>query len=264
VIEKAIQECIAQGITGKDITPFLLGRTMQFTKGRTLEANIALVRNNAAVGAEIAVKLALLQNSGFQPTPATKGNVEPPIETQPTLEPPAATQDEGPVDIMVIGSMAMDLTCTLSSASFQLRTSFPAKIHRSAGGVGHNVALAATYASLSRVRLVTAVNTDPVGNWLREHVKKVGLDVRYLSGEKGTAEYVAIHDSGGELVTAAADMRIIEELFREEVREAISEGSPKLLAFDGNLSPEAIQTILQTKSAEMRGTNVCVQLISPI
>jgi len=46
-----------QGITGKDTTPFLLARIAERTGGRSLEANIQLVLNNARVAAEIAVEM---------------------------------------------------------------------------------------------------------------------------------------------------------------------------------------------------------------
>jgi len=54
----ALGEAAARGITGKDVTPFLLEAMRQATGGRSLGANIALVLNNAAVGAAIAVELA--------------------------------------------------------------------------------------------------------------------------------------------------------------------------------------------------------------
>lgn len=54
-IQKAIAEADAQGIHGKDVTPFLLKRITEITEGRSLKANIALVMNNARVAADIAV-----------------------------------------------------------------------------------------------------------------------------------------------------------------------------------------------------------------
>ena len=50
---------IKAGITGKDTTPFLLGRIAEQTGGRSLEANVQLVLDNARVAAEIAVALAV-------------------------------------------------------------------------------------------------------------------------------------------------------------------------------------------------------------
>ena len=60
VIEGALAELDAQGITGQQVTPFLLGRVVEATGGRSLSANLALVRNNAAVAAQIAVEYARL------------------------------------------------------------------------------------------------------------------------------------------------------------------------------------------------------------
>ncbi len=56
VIEDAINEMQRQGITGKDTTPFLLASIAERTAGRSLDANIQLVINNARVAAEIAVE----------------------------------------------------------------------------------------------------------------------------------------------------------------------------------------------------------------
>ncbi|HEX5087882.1 MAG TPA: pseudouridine-5'-phosphate glycosidase [Nocardioides sp.] len=61
VIAQALADLDARGISGRDATPFLLGRIVELTDGRSLTANIALVRENARVGAEIAVRYAALQ-----------------------------------------------------------------------------------------------------------------------------------------------------------------------------------------------------------
>jgi pseudouridine-5'-phosphate glycosidase len=47
-------QAAAQGVSGKDVTPFLLQWLFERTQGRTLEANIALVLNNARLAARIA------------------------------------------------------------------------------------------------------------------------------------------------------------------------------------------------------------------
>jgi pseudouridylate synthase len=58
VVEQALAEAAAQGIAAKAVTPFLLQRIFELTDGRSLEANIALVLNNARLGAAIAGALA--------------------------------------------------------------------------------------------------------------------------------------------------------------------------------------------------------------
>lgn len=58
VIEQAIGEATAGGVSGKAVTPWLLQRILEITDGRSLETNIALVENNARLAAAIAVALA--------------------------------------------------------------------------------------------------------------------------------------------------------------------------------------------------------------
>ncbi|UXT41196.1 pseudouridine-5'-phosphate glycosidase [Agrobacterium tumefaciens] len=56
-IKRAISHAERDDITGKEVTPYLLGDIFRLTDGRSLETNIALVRNNAQLAAEIAVAL---------------------------------------------------------------------------------------------------------------------------------------------------------------------------------------------------------------
>jgi pseudouridylate synthase len=58
VLGEALAAAAAQGVRGKAITPFLLDRLNQETKGESLRANIALVTHNAALAGEIAVAAA--------------------------------------------------------------------------------------------------------------------------------------------------------------------------------------------------------------
>ncbi|TZG36746.1 pseudouridine-5'-phosphate glycosidase [Agrobacterium sp. B1(2019)] len=56
-INRAISHAERDEVTGKEVTPYLLGDIFRLTDGRSLETNIALVRNNAQLAAEIAVAL---------------------------------------------------------------------------------------------------------------------------------------------------------------------------------------------------------------
>ena len=60
VIAQALAEMDKAGITGKDTTPYLLGRIVELTGGESLRTNIALVKNNARLGARIAAEYAAL------------------------------------------------------------------------------------------------------------------------------------------------------------------------------------------------------------
>jgi len=54
ILTEALKDADAQGIKGKDLTPFLLAQMSERSGGKTLAANIALLENNAAVAARVA------------------------------------------------------------------------------------------------------------------------------------------------------------------------------------------------------------------
>lgn len=64
VIRQVTEEATAQGIVGKRVTPFMLGRVAELTGGESRRANLALLINNARVGGQLAVALLALENAG--------------------------------------------------------------------------------------------------------------------------------------------------------------------------------------------------------
>jgi pseudouridine-5'-phosphate glycosidase len=63
-VQVALREAATRGVTGKQLTPFLLSRVSQSTGGASLKANIALLENNARIAARIARSIA--QGKGMQ------------------------------------------------------------------------------------------------------------------------------------------------------------------------------------------------------
>lgn len=61
-ITQALAEAAQKGIKGHEATPFLLGRVKELTQGKSLEANIALVKHNAKVASQIAREYHALVN----------------------------------------------------------------------------------------------------------------------------------------------------------------------------------------------------------
>jgi pseudouridine-5'-phosphate glycosidase len=59
-IELALEEAKRANISGAALTPFLLDHMTRITEGRSLEANVALILNNARLGGEIARAFAAL------------------------------------------------------------------------------------------------------------------------------------------------------------------------------------------------------------
>ena len=60
-IDEALTELEVRGVKGQDVTPFLLARIVERTQGRSLLANLALVRNNAFTAAQVAVEYASMR-----------------------------------------------------------------------------------------------------------------------------------------------------------------------------------------------------------
>lgn len=63
IIDKAIEQSFKDGVSGKDTTPYLLKKIVEETQGKSLEANLALVYNNAKVGALIAKAYSVLSQN---------------------------------------------------------------------------------------------------------------------------------------------------------------------------------------------------------
>ncbi len=51
---QALRELDGKGITGKEVTPFLLSRIVELSEGRSLEANVILLKSNVGLACEIA------------------------------------------------------------------------------------------------------------------------------------------------------------------------------------------------------------------
>uniref|UniRef100_A0A182M117 Pseudouridine-5'-phosphate glycosidase n=1 Tax=Anopheles culicifacies TaxID=139723 RepID=A0A182M117_9DIPT len=62
VIAEALGDAERKRIQGKEVTPFILSAVSALTRGKSLDANMALIKNNACVAADIAVELARIEN----------------------------------------------------------------------------------------------------------------------------------------------------------------------------------------------------------
>ncbi len=61
VIERASREAKERKVHGKELTPFLLNRISELTKGESMKANLALLLNNARLAAQIAKAMRSLE-----------------------------------------------------------------------------------------------------------------------------------------------------------------------------------------------------------
>jgi pseudouridylate synthase / pseudouridine kinase len=180
------------------------------------------------------------------------------------------------VDILVAGSVAMDLSCDYvpldanCSASLVSHTSNPAVISQAVGGVGRNVATAAhLIENGTSVRLCSIVANDLAGKIILSSLKEGGLDIssiRTLNADaenlERTAQYVAVNDANNDLVMAMADMRIISSPQRDFTlwKSIVETSKPKWVVVDANWDGSImLQWMIEAKRA---GANVAFEPVS--
>jgi pseudouridylate synthase / pseudouridine kinase len=176
--------------------------------------------------------------------------------------------------VLVAGALASDLSCDYAplesfadSSNPLLHTSNPAVFSQSAGGVGHNVALAAHYAGVSTL-LCSAVGDDIAGHSLIEQVRKSGLTTSGIqvlepSTDTRTAQYVAMNDGKKDLVIAMADMSILssQSLDSKAFWELImTQHRPRWVIIDSNWSGSIMNHIIS--AAKSAGTRIAFEPVS--
>ncbi|RDW74704.1 pseudouridine-5'-phosphate glycosidase/carbohydrate kinase family protein [Aspergillus mulundensis] len=260
-IDAAINEAVhlaeVEGHHGSDNTPYILAKIKELSGGRSVAANRALVEANVKRAARVAVELSKLEQSTIsseQHMPATlpiSRADQATSETKSKL--PPRTEPVERADILVAGSLAIDLACDYVPAAGQtipaLRTSNPAVIEQSLGGVGHNVAFASKSLGCS-VMFCSVVGDDLSGraalaSLQQEGLSTSGVKVLPATSRARTAQYVAVNDATRDLHVAMADMGILQlpaetfdfDGFWEPV---VSHTKPKWVVVDANWSPELL------------------------
>ncbi|KAI1385078.1 Indigoidine synthase A like protein-domain-containing protein [Hypoxylon trugodes] len=279
VIEQAIQESTQQGALGSENTPFILKRIRQLTNDRSVLANKILVQANVERATKIAVALSQLvagesvtphkpvkQQSGFQFYEKKPPSI---------IEAAQETKVTSKADILVAGSVAIDLSCDYVGEDWiehpapHLHTSNPAHIGQSIGGVGRNVALAAQRVMQSSgVRLCSMIGDDLAGSTILSSMQASGMDtscIRQLSRkqypESRTAQYVAVNDANKNLVLGMADMGIIStHSFPNHWNSIVKESKPSWLVVDGNWAHNNIRAWVQ--AAKQSDAHVAFEPVS--
>ncbi|XP_044751750.1 pseudouridine-metabolizing bifunctional protein C1861.05 [Coccinella septempunctata] len=224
VIQEALEEAKKKEIRGKQITPYLLRKIWEMTQGKSLHTNIALIRNNARVAAEIAVQLKNLEN-GADSQIGRKDN---------------------PDGIVVIGGSNLDLCAKLQQDQIKLDGRMhPSKLSYVAGGVARNICEALTKMG-STPTFITAIGDDKAGELLTSMMPKQMKDKSHVLRGKNTAQCVIVLDSKGDCSHLLADFDIHNEITPEIIHknEDIIRRA-KLIVLDANISVESMGTILK-------------------
>ncbi|KAI2787377.1 Pseudouridine-5'-phosphate glycosidase [Penicillium oxalicum] len=284
IVAEAVRLAEVQGYTGSDNTPFVLAKIKELSGGKSVVANRALIESNVQRATRVAVELAKLENgdrgvkAGHMPaipSPTKSTNLDQPKSHQ-TVSPPSQSHAPEKADLVVAGSLAIDLSCDYAPFTPESsqdapvpHTSNPAVIGQSLGGVGHNVALAARYIG-SEVLFCSVVADDLSGRAALSALETEGLDnagIQILPAKSGTrtAQYVAINDAKKDLVVAMADMGIVElsekELDFDQFWEPLmASAKPHWVVVDANWRPEVIAK--WTSMARKHGARVAFEPVS--
>ncbi|KAJ5150873.1 Pseudouridine-5'-phosphate glycosidase [Penicillium canariense] len=286
VIEEAIRLADVEGYTGSDNTPFVLAKIKELSGSKSLVANRSLVESNVKRATRVAVELAKLEelDRGYaaRHMPAipsiarSNKDVPTPQPIPPPISPASSPNLPEKADIVVAGSLAIDLSCDYTPFGHELaqvapvpQTSNPAVIGQSLGGVGHNVAVAASAVG-SEVLFCSVVADDLSGRSALASLEEKGLSkagIQILPATAGTrtAQYVAINDAKKDLLVAMADMGIIElpehQLDFDGFWEPLIERTkPRWVVVDANWRPEVLAKWADV--AQKHGARVAFEPVS--
>ena len=240
-VEEAIRAALAEageeGVAGRDVTPFVLERVRRSTGGKSLKANLALIKNNADVGARIAVELAR-QCEGRR----SKGRLHF-MSGARTSSSALHSLDKRP---LVIGGSILDLATTVRDPVTLDGSTHRGRVELSFGGVGRNLADALACFG-THPYFVSAVGRDDLGEKLLAHNPAMDKGGVMVLKDAATAVYNALVDRKGELVMGVGDMRIHARIDEDVIDAAFQGvGKPAAIVMDGNLTEEAIEHVLRT------------------
>ncbi|XP_040018652.2 uncharacterized protein LOC120809115 [Gasterosteus aculeatus] len=225
-IQAALSEASAKGITGRDVTPFILQMVNELTEGKSLQANIALIHNNAKVGGQIACALSKQMTER-----KSRGN------THHRGNPPP-----GP-DIVVIGGTNVDFIAKGKTKELHFGQTNPGSVCQSFGGVGRNIADALSRLGRSPL-FISATGADSHSQAVMKYCKHMDTSgVLRLPGQN-TATYCAVINENGELSLGLGDMEVHQQITEQYVSQFEKQLlSATLVCLDGNIPVSTINYV---------------------
>uniref|UniRef100_A0A6P4FEC7 Pseudouridine-metabolizing bifunctional protein C1861.05 n=1 Tax=Drosophila rhopaloa TaxID=1041015 RepID=A0A6P4FEC7_DRORH len=223
-IKKASAQAKAHGVSGKDVTPFLLAAIAKITEGKSLKSNIALIKNNAKVAAKIAASLCEVSTNTENPEPKT-------FDRKP----------------LVVGASILDLSFTVDDHNRDMKldgATYSAVAKQAAGGVGRNIA-EGIYKLYGDVNLISAVGNDQMGQTLLQMMPKALKRGLVLADSHSTSLCSLIFDKFGDCKLILGNMEIHQSITPEtlQAHHQLFREAP-LIIMDSNISEQAMASIL--------------------
>uniref|UniRef100_A0A8D8DXX4 Pseudouridine-5'-phosphate glycosidase n=1 Tax=Culex pipiens TaxID=7175 RepID=A0A8D8DXX4_CULPI len=239
-IAEALAEATRQNIGGKEVTPFILAAVSKITAGKSLQSNMALIKNNASVAAEIAVELSRIES----------GQVKSVSERESASS--GICSQRVPV---VIGGSIVDTCISVLDDDLKLDgATYHANVNIAGGGVGRNIA-EGIWKIYGDVRLVSAVGTDQNGDLIKRLLPDHCRTPVLTTGDHPTANCSILLDNRGDCKLCVGDMSVHGAIsvdwinsHRDLIRAA------PLVVLDANVSPATMEAIFE----------LCVQHEKPV
>ncbi|XP_031625901.1 pseudouridine-metabolizing bifunctional protein C1861.05 [Contarinia nasturtii] len=230
-IEDALQNAKSSNIQGKEITPYLLSVIGKITNNQSLNTNIALIKNNARVAAQIAVELSKI-----------KQNIQP-NEAHYALP----NHIKNAVVPVVVGGSILDMKCIIEDDQVKLdgatyRTKF---LPNSGGGVGRNMAEGLCKLH-GQVKFISKIGNDKNGEILKSLLSADCQECLEIDAEQSTATCIIVLDKAGDSKITLANMDIHQSIDSSMIRkyEQVLRSAP-IVIFDANIPIDSMGTILE-------------------
>ncbi|CAO4372600.1 unnamed protein product [Caenorhabditis nigoni] len=176
-IDQAVREAIEQNISSQQVTPFILARVNEITRGASMKTNIALLENNASIAGRLAAKLcdrrpiAISKMNRNQSSMASKPNV------------------------VSIGAAIVDFEAITNEDVKDDGGSYNGRVVQRMGGVARNHAEALGRLGCESI-FISAIGDDQNGQFFRQNSEKIDITRVKMITNKPTCTYLAVNVKG--------------------------------------------------------------------
>ncbi|CAP20605.2 Protein CBG23859 [Caenorhabditis briggsae] len=173
-IDQAIREAIEQNIASQQVTPFILARINELTKGASMKTNIALLENNASIAGRLAAKLC-----DRRPIAISK------------MDRNQSSMGAKP-KVVSIGAAIVDFEAITSEDVKDDGGSYNGRVVQRMGGVARNHAEASARLGCESI-FISAIGDDQNGQFFRQNSEKIDITRVKTIINKPTCTYLAVN-----------------------------------------------------------------------
>ncbi|ELP91442.1 hypothetical protein EIN_155590 [Entamoeba invadens IP1] len=198
LLAEALEQAKIREIRGKAVTPFILGYLNSNSQGKTIQANVALIKHNAEIGSKIAFyynELKLGKEFGDEK------------ESQKVVK---------HSKIVVVGASVMDF---ISRGEILPEVSVEGVVQQNRGGVGHNMA-ENIHLIGNQMTFLSVLGNDFLGNVFRKSFEKIHMETSgIVLSEFPTAVYSGVINQDGSLIAGVIDKRSLKGMTVDKIEK---------------------------------------------